>query len=186
MQLTGIDATLKRLAEQLPTGQTRSNAPENFQALIESLGTQIKAAIAEASSRTSPPSAAIPSAPEPPTVGLTQRLTAQQQSLLRASAPMLMQLPDDLRASDSQYNEREVLLRGGLDLDAVERRLRASAKGLGVDYDRSDLEGILRNAGYGAAHLGSTERYMAAVETLIGEAEQRYQQRSGNTPGANA
>jgi len=33
------------------------------------------------------------------------------------------------------------------------------------------LEGILRNAGYGAAHLGSTERYMASVETFIGEAE---------------
>jgi hypothetical protein len=99
---------------------------------------------------------------------------------------MLSQLPNDLQASDPQYNEREVQLREGLDLDAVERRLRASAKRLGVEYDRSDLEGILRNAGYGAAHLGSTERYMAAVETFVGEAEKRYQQRAGNIPGTNA
>ena len=99
---------------------------------------------------------------------------------------MLEQLSNDLRASDGQYNEQEVLLRQGLDLDAIEGLLRASAKGLGVEYDRSDLEGVMRNAGYGASHLGSTERYMSAVETLVGEAEKRYRQRAGNVPAANA
>jgi hypothetical protein len=114
------------------------------------------------------------------------RLTEVQQSLLRQSAQMLAQLPNDLHATDSQYDEREAQLRGGLDVAALEGRLRASAKRLGVEYDKSDLEGLLRNAGYGAAHLGSTERYVSAVENFLGQAEQRYRQRAGNTPGANA
>ena len=46
MQMTAIDATLKQLAEQLPKGQTRGNAPDVFQSLIDSLSTHIKAAIA--------------------------------------------------------------------------------------------------------------------------------------------
>jgi len=201
MQLTGIDATLKRLAEQVPKGQIQPNASDSFQTLIETLGSQIKAAIQEASSRPGSSHTASPATPatagtravpataatpDLPEVATTRRLTAFQQSVLRSSAPMLEQLSHDLRASDPQYNERETQLRGGLDLDAIEGRLRASAKRLGVDYDKSDLEGILRNAGYGAAHLGSTERYMSAVENFLGEAERRYRQRAGNTPGANA
>jgi len=186
MQLTGIDATLKRLAEQVPKGQVQPNASDSFQTLIETLGSQIKAAIQEASSRPGSSHAAspatpgtagtravpaTPATPDLPEVATTRRLTAFQQSVLRSSAPMLEQLSHDLRASDPQYNERETQLRGGLDLDAIEGRLRASAKRLGVDYDKSDLEGILRNAGYGAAHLGSTERYMSAVENFLGVAQ---------------
>ena len=47
-----------------------------------------------------------------------------------------------------------------------------------------DLDGILRNAGYGAAHLGSSDRYMAAVEHFTTEAYKNYRERAGNTPGA--
>lgn len=183
MQMTAIDATLKQLAEQLPKGQTRGNAPDVFQSLIDSLSTHIKAAIADAAA------AATPAAHESGTVPAhtTSSLTPFQQSLLKAAdAPLLEQLPDDLTAASTLYNERETQLRDGLDVAAIEQRLRASAKGLGVEYDRSDLDGILRNAGYGAAHLGSTERYLASVETFIGEAEKNYRQRVGNTPGSAA
>lgn len=181
MQMTAIDATLKQLVEQLPKGQTRGNAPDVFQSLIESLSTHIKTAIADA--------AKTPAIGEPGTVPAhtTSALTPFQQSLLKgADTPILGQLSDDLTAASTLYNEREAQLRDGLDVAAIEQRLRASAKGLGVEYDQSDLDGILRNAGYGAAHLGSTERYLASVETFIGEAEKNYRQRAGNTPGTNA
>jgi hypothetical protein len=56
----------------------------------------------------------------------------------------------------------------------------------GIDYHRSDLDGILRNAGYGANNLGGTERYMATVEKFIGNAEENYRKRSDNIPGRNA
>ena len=52
-----------------------------------------------------------------------------------------------------------------------------------VAYDRSDLDGILRNAGYDATHLGASERYMAAIEKYVGEAKNNYRQRSTNVPG---
>ena len=55
-----------------------------------------------------------------------------------------------------------------------------------IEFHKSDLEGILRNSGYGAAHLGSTERYMAAVQKFISEAENNYRQRAGNTPGSGS
>ena len=48
------------------------------------------------------------------------------------------------------------------------------------------VDGVLRNAGYDATHLGSSERYMAAIEKFVGEAEKNYRQRAGNVPGANA
>ncbi len=183
MQMTAIDATLKQLAEQLPKGQTRGTAPDVFQSLIDSLSTHIKAAIADAAGAKTP----AVGEPGPVPAHTTSALTPFQQSLLKATdTPMLEQLSDDLTAASSLYNEREAQLRDGLDVSAIEQRLRASAKGLGVAYDQSDLDGILRNAGYGAAHLGSTERYLASVETFIGEAEKNYRQRAGNTPGTNA
>jgi hypothetical protein len=37
-----------------------------------------------------------------------------------------------------------------------------------------------------AAHLGSSDRYMAAIEKFMGEAEARYQLTSDNVPGSNA
>lgn len=181
MQFSAIDATLKQLADQLPKGQTRGTT-DVFRSLIDSLSSQIKSAIADASAgKSTEPAAGTVSA------HTTSALTPFQQSLLKNSdATMYAQLSDDLTAESSLYNEREALLRDGLDVAAIEQRLRASARNFGVEYDRSDLDGILRNAGYGAAHLGSTERYLTSVETFIGEAEKTYQRRAGNTPGATA
>ena len=116
-----------------------------------------------------------------------QRLSATAVSFLTdARLPMLELLPGTLAAGDAQYNTREVMLRERLNLQEVEHRLRGAAEALAVSYDKSDLEGVLRNAGYDAAHLGSTERYMAAIEKFVGEAENNYRQRAGNVPGKNA
>ena len=98
---------------------------------------------------------------------------------------MLELLSNDLTSASPLYNEREAMLREGLNLDGIEQHLKSKAREMDVEYDRSDLEGILRNSGYGAAHLGSTERYMAAVQKFIGEAENNYRQRSSNVPGSN-
>ena len=69
---------------------------------------------------------------------------------------------------------------------AVENHLRKVAESYEIEFHKSDLDGILRNSGYGAAHLGSTERYMAAVQKFISEAENNYRQRAGNTPGSGS
>jgi hypothetical protein len=184
MQPTAIDATLRQLAAQIPQGQTKTQT-DAFQSLLETLGTQIKAAIADASSNTVS-SGATPAATSPASAArTTSQLNLFQQSLLKQrGGTLLEQLSNDLSASDPQYNERESQLRDGLDLGSIEQRLRDSAKSWGVSYDSSDLDGILRNAGYGAANLGSTERYMASIEKFIGEAENNYRQRAGNTPHA--
>ena len=84
MQMTGIDATLRQLVEQLPTGQTRTKATDTFRSLIESLGTQIKASIEEASSRpgsshaATPATPATPASPDLPAVATAHRLRAFQ------------------------------------------------------------------------------------------------------------
>jgi hypothetical protein len=189
MQTTAIDATLKQLAAQLPDGQTKPS-PDVFQSLIDTLSSQIKTAIADAAagSATTAGAASVagtaPAAAGTTSARTTSQLNVFQQSLLRfTGGPMFEQLSGDHTASDPVYNEREAQLRDGLDLGTLEQRLRASAKSSGVEYDSSDLDGILRNAGYGAAHLGSTERYMAAVEKFMGEAEKNYRERAGNTPG---
>jgi hypothetical protein len=118
----------------------------------------------------------------------TSELTPSQQALLKNSgaAPLYDILSSSNTAESPLYNEREALMREQLNLDAIEQHLKSKAREQGVEYDRSDLEGILRNSGYGAAHLGSTERYMAAVQKFIGEAENNYRQRSSNIPGSRA
>ena len=192
MQTTAIDATLKQLAAQLPTGQTKPS-PDVFQSLIDTLSSQIKTAIADAAAgsattagASSSGSAVAATATPANTTGsrTTSQLNVFQQSLLRSiGTPMFEQISGDHAASDPLYDQREAQLRDGLDLGAIEQQLRASAKSFGVEYDSSDLDGVLRNAGYGAANLGSTERYMASIEKFIGEAEKNYRERAGNTPG---
>ena len=73
-----------------------------------------------------------------------------------------------------------------LNLPELEHRLRGYAESVGIEYSSTDLDGILRNSGYGAAHLGSSDRYMAAVERFTGEAFKNYRERAGNVPGAQA
>jgi hypothetical protein len=131
---------------------------------------------------------AVATQPVPPAqVASRDRLGATASSLLvDPTLSALELLPADLTAGDARYNTREVMLRERLSLPAVESRLREAARQSGVEFDRSDLEGVLRNAGYDAAHLGSTERYMAAIEKFVGEAENSYRQRTGNMPGSRA
>lgn len=200
MQLNGIEAKLQQFVEQLPRGLAPKDGPETFQALIDGLRNEIQAAISEALGRTSPAVGAgsttavttlpAPSAPvaaaSAPAFRTTSQLTPFQQSLLRQPGdPMLELLSNDLTSGNPLYNEREAMLREGLDLDGIERLLKSKANEMDVEYDRSDVEGILRNSGYDAAHLGSTERYMAAIQKFIGEAANNYRQRSGNVPGSN-
>lgn len=132
-----------------------------------------------------PPAPAAPMIPQPVTA--REKLSPKMHSMLvNPDLPVLEMLPGDLAAGDVRYNTREATLRDRLNLPEIEKRLRESARRHEVDFHISDLEGILRNAGYDATHLGSTERYMAAVEKFMGEADNNYRQRAGNTPGSQA
>ena len=203
MNLNGIDATLNQLVQQLPKGLAQREVKDTFEALIESLRNQIKTAIEEAAAEKGSPAAAAPATAAPanaatpavPASGdhapsatrTTAALSAYQRSFLRnADGPLYDQLSNELTSASSLYNERESILREGLNLGAVENHLRQVAESYEIEFHKSDLEGILRNSGYGAAHLGSTERYMAAVQKFISEAENNYRQRAGNVPGSGS
>jgi hypothetical protein len=188
----GIDTTIRELIDQLPKGLGGGNTSAgDFEKLIAPLAAQISSAlVAAAAQTTAAPAAAAaastaPSPAGPASAGVAaHRLSPFQLSVLRDhQSPMLEQLGGDLTAGDPQYNQRETLLRERLDVTELEHRLQQEAKALDVAYDRSDLEGILRNAGYDATHLGSSERYMAAIEKYVGEARNNYRQRSTNVPG---
>ncbi len=179
--INGIESGIDRVVNQLPVDQSSKQ--------------DIRAAFVELLDRVVRESAQNPSTPPPatPAVAATQLLpgaktsSAGSASLLKdATLPTLAQLSDALTAADSAYNEREVQLRERLNLPELERQLRGYAESMGVEYSSTDLDGILRNAGYGAAHLGSSDRYMAAVERFTGEAFKNYRERAGNTPGSNA
>lgn len=190
----GIDTTIRELIEQMPNGINGKNTGGlDFEALIAPLAAQISSAIVSATQQAANTAAPAAAATTPLPVETTALVTAQsrlnqfQLSLLRdRQSPILQQLSNDLKAGDPQYNQRESMLRDGLDLSELERRLQASAREFEVPYDRSDLEGVLRNAGYDAAHLGSTERYMAAIEHFMGEAKKNYQRGATNIPGRDA
>jgi hypothetical protein len=180
----GIDTTIRELIDQLPKGLSGGHASAgDFEKLIAPLAAQISSALVAAAAQTTAAPAAAASAPS--TAGSpAHRLSPFQLSVLRDhQSPLLEQLGGDLTAGDPQYNQRENLLRERLDVTQLEHRLQEEARALDVAYDRSDLEGILRNAGYDANHLGSSERYMAAIEKYVGEARNNYRQRSTNVPG---
>jgi len=202
MNLNGIDATLNQLVQQLPKGLAQREVKDTFEALIESLRNQIKSALEEASTGTAATDGSAPAATAPaagtaavPASGdhapsptrTTAALSAYQRSFMRDDdGPLYDLLSNDLTSASPLYNEREVILREALDLGKIESHLRKVAESYEIEFHRSDLEGILRNSGYGAAHLGSTERYMAAVQTFISEAENNYRQRSNNIPGSGS
>ncbi len=179
----GIDTTIRDLIDQLPNGLKAGNtSADDFEKLIAPLAAQISKAILAASQDTAP------AVTEPSTTAQASpamnRLSSFQLSMLRdKQSPMLEQLANNLTAGDPQYNQREGMLRERLDLTELEHRLQDEAKNMDVAYDRSDLDGILRNAGYDATHLGSSERYMAAIEKYVGEAKNNYRQRSTNKLG---
>jgi len=181
----GIDTTIRELIAQLPKGLNGGNmSAGDFEKLIAPLAAEISSAIVSAAAADAPSAPAADSSSPATGHSSATALNPFQLSLLRdKQAPILELLSGDLKAGDSQYNQREGMLRERLDLTELERRLQQEAKALDVTYDRSDLEGILRNAGYDATHLGSSERYMAAIEKYVGEARNNYRQRSSNTPG---
>ena len=86
-------------------------------------------------------------------------------------------------AATEEYNTREAMLRERLNLPELEGRLRSAADAQGIDYSSEDLAGVLRNAGYDAVHLGSSDRYMAAIERMTAETIAKYQERANNAPG---
>jgi len=186
MLTKGIDTTIRDLIAQLPQGMNGGNGNTSacdFEKLLAPLAAQISAAIIAASAQATATATAA-AATAAAGSAAQNRLSPFQLSVLRdKGAPMLEQLTGNLTAGDPQYNQREGILRERLDLTELEHRLQESAKALDVSYDRSDLDGILRNAGYDATHLGSSERYMAAIEKYVGEAKNNYRQRSTNVPG---
>ena len=185
MLTKGIDTTIRELIAQLPQGLSGGNTSAgDFEKLIAPLAAQISSAIVAASAQATPAATTASTATTVSGSAAQNRLTPFQLSVLRdKDSPMLDQLAGNLTAGDPQYNQREGILRERLDLTELEHRLQESAKALDVAYDRSDLDGILRNAGYDATHLGSSERYMAAIEKYVGEAKNTYRQRSSNVPG---
>lgn len=181
----GIDTTIRELIDQLPKGLNGGGpSAGEFEKLIAPLAAQISSAIVAAAAQETAPAAGAASTATVPANQAQSRLSPFQLSVLRdQQSPMLEQLAGNLTAGDPQYNQREGMLRERLDLNELEHRLQDEAKSMDVAYDRSDLEGILRNAGYDATHLGSSERYMAAIEKYVGEAKNNYRQRSTNVPG---
>jgi hypothetical protein len=175
--INGIDqAAIDNLVNQIPGGQAVQR--------------DIKAAFVNLLERVVRESTKSPAAPtDAPAKESTAKavVTASATTLWKdASLQGLELLSNDLTADDPIYNEREAQLRDRLNVPELESRLRGYAKSMGVEYSSTDLDGILRNAGYGAAHLGSSDRYLDAVERFTNEAFKNYRERAGNIPGINA
>lgn len=191
MAVSGIEAAIDRTAQRLsPDTQVQEDVKAAFLDLFEELferltATQQGPAPAPAQAAVVGPTTLYSLEPQSaPTVRTRDVVSSGVISLLKDpdQAPLEL-LSMDLAAGDPQYNRREAMLRERLDLGALEQRLRSLAESHGVTYNGEDLAGVLRNAGYDAVHLGSTERYMAAVERLIGYAEDRYRAGASNVPG---
>ena len=177
--INGIDtAAIDNLVNQIPGGSAVQK--DIKQAFVDLLDRVV---------RESAKSSSAPATSEPVTATATQLIPeatapSKASSLWKdASLQSLEPLSNELSAADSAYNEREAALRGRLDVTELERRLRGYADSVGVQYSSTDLDGILRNAGCGAAHLGSSDRYMTAVERFTNEAFKNYRERAGNIPG---
>jgi hypothetical protein len=181
-----IQSAIDNLVNQIPGGQAvQQDIKQAFVSLLDRVVRESVTSDATATPATTPaPTSTATATQLMPTVKASSSNAA---SLWKdASLQGLEQLSNDLTAEDPAYNERETMLRGRLDLTELEHRLRGYAESMGVEYSSTDLDGILRNAGYGAAHLGSSDRYMAAVEHFTNEAYKNYRERASNVPGANA
>jgi len=176
--INGIESAIDRAINQLPVGQ--SVQQDIRKAFVELLDRVVTESVSGAAAPSGAPVSATQLLPEAKTAA-----TAGSTSLLTdLTLPGLEQLSSDLTAADPAYNERETMLRGRLNVSELERRLRGYAESVGVEYSSTDLDGILRNAGYGAAHLGSSDRYMATIDTFTNEAYKNYRERAGNIPNA--
>jgi hypothetical protein len=180
--INGIDTTaIDNLVNQIPGGSAvQKDIKQAFVALLDRV-------VRESAKGASAPASGEPTVAATATQLLPQAAPATASSLWKdASLQGLAQLSNELTAEDPVYNEREATLRDRLNVPELEHRLRGYAESMGVEYSSTDLDGILRNAGYGAAHLGSSDRYMAAVERFTNEAFKNYRERAGNIPGIDA
>ena len=177
--INGIDtAAIDNLVSQIPGGSAVQK--DIKQAFVDLLDRVVR----ESAKSASTPASGEPTVAAAATQLLPQAAPATASSLWKNSSLQgLAQLSDELTAEDPVYNEREATLRDRLNVSELEHRLRGYAESMGVEYSSTDLDGVLRNAGYGAAHLGSSDRYMAAVEHFTNEAFKNYRERAGNTPG---
>jgi hypothetical protein len=177
-----IQSAIDSLVNQIPGGQNvQQDIKAAFVSLLDRVVRESTPSVATSTPASTPATAATATATtEPKTTGAVS--TLWKDPTLQG----LEQLSNDLTAADPLYNEREGVLRERLNTTELERRLRGYAESVGVEYSSTDLDGILRNAGYGAAHLGSSERYLAAVDRFTAEAYNNYRERAGNLPGINA
>jgi hypothetical protein len=180
--INGIDTTaIDNLVNQIPGGSAVQK--DIKQAFVDLLDRVVR----ESAKSTSGPASGEPAVTATATQLLPEAAPATASSLWKdASLQGLAQLSNELTAEDPVYNEREATLRDRLNVPELEHRLRGYAESMGVEYSSTDLDGVLRNAGYGAAHLGSSDRYIAAVERFTNEAFKNYRERAGNIPGINA
>ena len=184
----GIETTVDRAIQRLSVDD---NVARDVKAMFVELLEQVisEAGLTKSATGASTPGATFATGTQPilPEAGVTakSRFGATTQSLLDDPSQVLLeQLPGD--AADEEYNTRESMLRERLNLPELERRLRESAQSMRIEYGQDDLEGVLRNSGYGAAHHGSSERYMASIEKFTAAAIERYKERAGNKPGSQA
>ena len=176
--INGIESAIDNVINQIPGG---SAVQKDIRAAFVDLLDRV---VRESGKSTSTPAPAEPVTTATATQLLPQAAPASASSLWKdASLQGLTQLSNELTADDPVYNEREATLRDRLNVSELEQRLRGYAQSVGVEYSSTDLDGILRNSGYGAAHLGSSDRYMAAVEHFTNEAFKNYRERAGNIPG---
>jgi hypothetical protein len=182
--INGIESAIDGLVNQIPGGQS---VKQDIKAAFVNLLDRV---VRESVHSVSTPAAA--GTPATPAASVAQRMPDAKapgsvSALWKDSTLQgLEQLSTGLTAEDTAYDEREGLLRNRLNVTELEKRLRGYAESMGVEYSSTDLDGILRNAGYGAAHLGSSDRYMASVEHFTNEAYKNYRERAGNVPGLNA
>jgi hypothetical protein len=177
-----IQSAIDNLVNQIPGGQT---VQQNIKSAFVNLLDQVVRESTTTETTTNPASTPTTTTSASATQLMpTVKSGSSAGSLWKdANLQGLAQLSNDLTADDPAYNEREATLRDRLNVSELESRLRGYASSMGVEYSSTDLDGILRNAGYGAAHLGSSDRYMSAVEHFTDEAFKNYRERSSNVPG---
>lgn len=186
MAISGIEAAIDRTVEKLSADhRVQDDVKAAFLALLDQLRGIAASDSARGSSGAGGGNATMPLTGASPLADLSAAAHAPRvngYTLLKDSnLEPLATLP--ATADATHYNAREAMLRERLNLGELERRLRSGAEAQGIDYGGDDLAGVLRNAGYDGVHLGSSERYMAAIERMTTETIANYSVRANNVPG---
>lgn len=94
-------------------------------------------------------------------------------------------LPTDLEAGDPQYNQRQQEFESTVDWDWIAQNQKNYANEVGGVWDPSDLEGIRRNAGYDASHLGDAGLYNSQLQKYYQNSLDNILRGATNVPGGN-